>query len=114
MAQPPPRPPQTEGQHALMVDLARRFAERNSRVFVVHIPSRDELLGHDTHSATAGRKEALAFAELLGARFVDGAQAFEGMTPQEIRDHWLPYDGHWAQAGSNRFGRYMVNFLSEN
>jgi hypothetical protein len=53
------------------------------------------------------------FAELLGAKFVDGSLAFEGLSKQEVRDLWLPYDGHWAQGGSDRFGRFMVEVLTK-
>ena len=78
-------------------------------VFVVHIPSREQLI----------RKEPLSdeqlnqFAALLNASVIDGSLAFDGLTKQEIREHFLPYDGHWAQSGSDRFAVFMLGILEK-
>jgi hypothetical protein len=57
------------------------------------------------------KQEAEVFAKAIGARFLDGGQIFAGLKPAEIRALFLPYDGHWNQAGSNRFADFMLRNL---
>ncbi|MDX1606570.1 MAG: hypothetical protein R3202_10290, partial [Candidatus Competibacterales bacterium] len=64
-------------------------------VLVAAIPSRERLL-----AGMRAPEDVQEFARLLQARFIDGFDAFAGMTSEAIRAHWLPHDGHWAQAGS--------------
>jgi hypothetical protein len=51
------------------------------------------------------------FAADLGATFLDGSHIFAGMSRKEIRAHFLPYDGHWNQKGSDRFAEFIVQNL---
>lgn len=102
-----PEPVFTPGQQALIADLHAYFQQHRLPVLVVRIPSREGLI--------AGIKPALdaeAFANLLGAHYVDGAAAFSGLDETAIRAHWLPVDGHWNQQGSDRFVGFMQESLT--
>ena len=79
-------------------------------VVVVHVPSKLELLGGELDQNLVN--ETRAFAELLGARFIDGKKAFEGQSKEAIRAMWLPYDAHWGQGGSDRFAQFMIDELT--
>ena len=52
-----------------------------------------------------------ALARILGGRFVNGAKAFDGLDSSDFEQHWLPYDGHWNQRGSDRFARFIAGPL---
>ena len=86
------------------------FAQINSLpVIVVRIPSRPELI-----EKLPPREDVLLFSKLLDATFIDGGEAFSNLTEIEIRSHWLPYDGHWAQSGSDRFAHFFHNKLKDH
>ena len=95
----------------LVEDLRCFLEERRLPAIVVYIPAREELLG-DNEDPLPFEEEARAFARALGASFVDGRQAFAGLSPQGICRHWYRHDGHWNQAGSDRFGKFMFEGLS--
>lgn len=90
------------------LEVIRGYLEtRRLRALVIAVPSRDRLLDRLPPST-----ETRAFAEFLGADFIDGSEAFEGLSAGEIREHWLQYDGHWAQSGSDRFARHFAGVIS--
>ena len=94
----------------VMIQDIKRFCEaRHLPTTVVYIPDRAELLGGDRESQAFA--EARDFAGTLGAIFLDGREIFEGMSRAEIRAHYLPYNGHWNQVGSNRFAEFVVRRL---
>jgi hypothetical protein len=95
-------------QMSIIMDLRDRLAKRHTPVTVIHIPGRDELLAHRDESAPVRK-----FAELLGARFVDGSDPFRSLSESEIRACYFPYDGHWNQTGSDRFANYVAEHLKE-
>ncbi len=97
------------GQEWMIEDLARTVNNLNVPVMVIHIPSRDDLL-HGKRGALPPLDTRL-FAELIGARLVDGEQAFAGRSEEEIRALWLRYDAHWAQSGSDTFGACVTPVL---
>jgi hypothetical protein len=88
----------TADQMAMILDMRRRLEARHIPVVVIHIPGRDELLNHRDDSEIVH-----AFATILGAKFIDGSKSFRGLSAEEVRAHYLAYDGHWNQAGSDRF-----------
>jgi hypothetical protein len=96
-------------QERMIEDMARAIRKKGISVIVVHVPSREELL--------RGKRDTLPpvdtrfFAQLLGAGFIDGREAFKGLSPDEIRAMWFPYDAHWAQKGSDRFAEFMAGRL---
>jgi hypothetical protein len=85
-------------QMAMIYDMRNRLAARHIPVVVMHVPGRDELLNRRDDSEIVR-----AFAGLLGASFIDGSGSFRGLSADEVRANYLPYDGHWNQAGSDRF-----------
>jgi len=89
-------------------DMRDCLVARQLPVLVVDVPGIDLLLQESGPSA-----EAEVFAKFLGARFINGAEAYEGLGQEEIRAGWLPYDGHWGQAGSDRFAEFMLRVLSD-
>jgi hypothetical protein len=94
-----------------LIQEIKRFCEaRHLPRTVAYIPDRAELLDGDRASQAFG--EARDFARTLGANFLDGREIFEGMSRAEIRAHYLPYNGHWNQGGSNRFAEFVVRRLS--
>ena len=110
----PPAPPRAFDsfdvyQERMIEDMARAIREKGIPVIVIHVPSREELL--------SGKRDALPpvdtrfFAQLLGAGFIDGREAFAGSSADEIRSMWFPYDAHWAQKGSDRFAEFVAGRL---
>ena len=91
------------------LEVIRSYLEAHRlRALVIAVPSRDRLLDRQPPSG-----ESRAFAEFIGADFIDGSEAFDGLSAAEIRDHWLRYDGHWAQTGSDRFARHFSGVISD-
>jgi hypothetical protein len=84
------------------------LALRSWPVLVVFIPSLSQLA---KGTSDADRSDAARFAALLGARFIDGSRAFDGLGDEALRAQWLPYDGHWGQAGSDRFAAFIAGDL---
>ena len=87
---------------------------------VVHIPYREVLLARAGvpsenmafYLESVGQSwETQAFAKLIHADFVDGSEAFKDCSVAEIRDNWLPIDGHWNQAGAERFAKFLAPIL---
>ncbi|MAR08465.1 MAG: hypothetical protein CL681_00650 [Blastopirellula sp.] len=98
------------GQLALIADFRERLQQHQVRPIVVHIPSRGEVL---TGRVNPWKAETETFAELLGAEFIDGSQAFAGVNPLVLQQEWYPFDGHWAQGGSDRFAKYLLGVLEK-
>ena len=92
------------GQEKLMEDLGGFFAARHIPVMVVHIPSREELLGHPKD---AFLRDSEQFSSKLMSAFVDGSHAFSELSAEEIRQSFFPYDSHWNQSGSDRFAAFL-------
>jgi hypothetical protein len=79
-------------------------------VLVAHLPMRENLFVKN-QVATVHFEETRAFAQALGAKFLDASKLFDGMNRQEIRGFFLPHDGHWNQKGSDRFAELVVEHL---
>jgi hypothetical protein len=90
----------------LIGDMARVLAGRHLPALVVHIPDRQSLLD-PTRASKWPEHEAREFASAVGARFLDATAIFDNLSPEQIRALFLPYDGHWNQAGSNRFAAFL-------
>ncbi len=91
----------------LVAEIARYLADRRLPALVVHIPDRSSLLD-PARAPSWPKRESEDFARALGAAFLDGGAAFAGLRPSEIRALFLPHDGHWDQAGSDRFAEFML------
>lgn len=51
------------------------------------------------------------FAELIGAEFHDGRQAFVNTPPHLFSQYWFNQDAHWKQTGSDHFASYVFDVL---
>ena len=106
---PPPRG--DDDGYAKLVDDIRRYLDRKHlAVLVAHLPMRENLFVKN-QVATVHFEETRAFAQALGAKFLDASKLFDGMNRQEIRGFFLPHDGHWNQKGSDRFAELVVEHL---
>jgi hypothetical protein len=92
------------GQIYLIEEIRRLTKEHLLPTVVAYIPSRDELLSPPD---SRNLKRTKQFAEMIGASFLDGREAFRGLSSQEIKESWYPHDGHWNQVGSDRFAGFM-------
>jgi hypothetical protein len=98
-------------RRARIEEIRLALASMNVPALVVTIPTRERLL--EGGAAVAIDADTLELAKSLGATCVNGAAAFDGRTPAQVRADFLPYDGHWGQGGSDRFARFMVGTLAE-
>lgn len=98
-----PSPPDPHRQR-LIDDIAASLGRRRIPILVVYIPNLRDL--GDPES-----EDARSFALALRATYVGGAQVYAGLTSSEIRALHLPYDGHWNQAGTNRFAELVLPHL---
>jgi len=96
---------------ALLEDMRKTIQELDRPVLVVFLPTKFQLLEDGDNLAVPG--EVQNFSSLLDADLINGADAFAGMTRSEINASWFPYDGHWAQPGSDRFARFMSGQISK-
>ncbi len=97
-------------QRRLVADI-KRYADAHALpILVVSLPVREQLIERPSFGVPA---DVRRFAKLLGAELVGGSRAFEGLSADEVRGHWFPYDAHWADKGSNRFGDFMAQLLEK-
>jgi hypothetical protein len=99
-------------RQAMIAEIAHFLVSRNLSTIVVHIPDRDELLNRQV-STPEDLIETKAFAMNVDATYLDGSRPFQSLSRTEILAQYLPHDAHWNQAGSNRFARFMADWLSE-
>lgn len=85
-------------------DMALCLAERDWPVLCVRLPERQTIYGDRVfeHELALVRE----FAGILRADTLYGVEAFDPNAPPDP-GWWLPYDPHWAQAGSDRFARWL-------
>lgn len=95
------------GQRKLVEDIARYIRANRTPALVVFLPCRENLI----EGVGGWPAEVDEFASILNAPIIDGHEAFAGLTEQEIRADWLPYDGHWGQGGSDKFAAFMFHTL---
>jgi hypothetical protein len=95
---------------ARIEDIRGVLESMNVPALVVYIPTKERLI--EQGASVEIEQDTRDFARWIGAECVNGASAFDGRTPAQIRADWLPYDGHWGQGGSDRFARFMVGTLT--
>ncbi len=96
------------GQVRLIEEMASFARVNNLPVLVINISSRESLI-----DGAPPPKDVLLFARMLDAVFIDGSSAFSGMNEKEIRSCFFPHDGHWNQAGSDRFARHLIERIQK-
>lgn len=99
-----------EGQLRLMEEIRAFANEQKLPMLVVYIGGRTDSINRDANNYVARTKE---FAKVLGAEFIDGRSAFEGMKQSDLERIWLPYDGHWGLGASDVFAGYMAGQLTQ-
>jgi len=103
-------PPFDPEQDRLIEDIRRFVSSRKVPVLVVFLPTWEQLV-KSTWKKDPNRTETMAFAKEIGASFVDGSEAFASMQPGEVRKCFFAHDGHWNQAGSDRFAEFMLGLI---
>lgn len=94
-----------------LIEGIRDFAKRqNLPTLVIFVGGRDDSISREEHIYIRKTRQ---FAKLLGAEFLDGRMAFDGMTNAQLHKLWLPYDGHWGLGGSDVFAAYMTQELKK-
>lgn len=96
------------GQIALIKEIRQIADEHSWPIVVVQIPTREGLLDPGSRTNVDRTRE---FSEMLGATFVDGYEAFRGLSSQQIKDDWFQFDGHWNRGGSDQFAQFMATQL---
>ncbi len=98
-----------EGQSRMIREISAYVMESKLRAFVLSVPL-PEWIVRGGYGEVSG--ELQDFAASLGGETINGNRAFMGLTEKEIRArYWLPYDGHWAQSGSDHFAEFMYKEL---
>ncbi len=87
-------------------DMALCLAREDWPVLCVRIPEREAVFEQEVFE-----RELSTFAEFADTLLADrvyAIEAFHGDQGAEpAREWWLPYDPHWAQAGSDRFAAWF-------
>lgn len=102
------------GQLWSMIDYAKA---RSIPVVLAAVPSRDRLISwlssHESRPPSH-QIEIKSIAQHLDLLFFDGYRPFSGLPAKAIQERfWLTYDGHWNQAGSDRFADAMTTYLEK-
>ena len=97
-------------QRRLIEDIRLFISSRKLPALIVFLPPRDRLV-RSTWESDPSRADTIAFAQAIGARFVDGSRAFANMQPADVRKCFFPYDPHWNQAGSDRFAKFILDLI---
>lgn len=85
----------SEEQIRLIDDMAAFLKKRGIPAWVYHFPAGSPV------------DEARAFADRLGAGYIDASAAFHGIDQAE-KDACFMIDGHWNQTGSDRFAKWFI------
>lgn len=101
------------GQIRLIEDIHQFISSRKLPALVVFLPDRDRLTT-SSWKTDGYRADTIAFAQAIGAKFVDGSGAFANLRPADIRKLFFVLEGHWNQAGSDRFAEFMLDLISRS
>ncbi|MDX2223546.1 MAG: hypothetical protein SFV21_12400 [Rhodospirillaceae bacterium] len=101
-------------QFALFREIMDAARDRCIPTVLAPIPGRDGAKAAARGDGeTPHQLETRALAAEFKAAYVDGYAAFTGVAEADIdRIYWLKYDGHWTQAGSDRFADLMSDYLA--
>lgn len=106
------KPAAAEAQREQRIQDIRRYVEaRHIPAMVVYLPSARTAGG--TQDPVMLLEQLKLFAKEIGAKFVDGREAFAGLTPRQVSAEWRTIDPHWDQAGSDRFAEFMHKVLRD-
>lgn len=106
----PPLPEIFDPGRADAIEAIGRFAEsRGLPILVVRVPVQRAVFQGER--VEKDMVEVHEFASRLHAAFIDGLPVFDSLDERAKTDLWLPYDGHWAQPGSDVFAAFMADVL---
>lgn len=84
---------------------------REKQLILASIPSLLELKGELNGTESSHKNEMDILAKEYRLDYMDGYEVFKGLNEEELNNHWLKYDGHWNQKGSDRYAKELANFL---
>lgn len=94
-------------QLRMAADLADYLRRNDLPAVILRIPTLDEVL-----APTPIPPALQEFALTVEAPVYDGVCAFEGVPVPQARNAYLRGDGHWTQAGSDRFAAFVAEQLA--
>ena len=88
------------------------WCQSNQKQFVLaSIPSREELKNTLYGERNQHKVDMDIIAKEYQLDYFDGYSVFKGLNNDEVDRHWLKYDGHWNQKGSDRYTVELVKYL---
>ena len=98
----------------MIADITAATKDLGSKVAIIYIPSREELLGLESHH----RAETKAFADTIKAEYLDSSDFYRQLSQKQIQDLFYESDGHWNQSGTTYFAKQIYpsvkKWLDEN
>jgi len=86
-------------------------SNNGKNVILASIPSKHELKNQVQEKNNQHKLEMEIIANTYQLSYFDGYAVFDGMNEMEIDQHWLNYDGHWNQKGSDLYASYFADYL---
>ena len=99
-----------EKQHLLeeMIQYAKTYGKE---VIFAAIPEVYGIGLNKKGKITAVQQELAWLAQNYQAKYFDGYAGYADMDAEEVSAHFLPYDGHWNQKGSDKFAVEFERFF---
>ena len=97
------------GQITLIEGIRQYTDQNNLPVLVIYLPGLAEATGTTSYHY----QQAMNFAALLDADFLDAQQAFRPLASKQLQQLWFKNDAHWNQQGSDAFATFMARFLPD-
>lgn len=80
-------------------------------LILASIPSTWELKGELLGMKSPHRNEMNILAKEYQLDYFDGYTVFNKLNEKEVDAHWLNYDGHWNQKGSDKYAKQFTDYL---
>lgn len=87
--------------------------EHNKPLILASIPAKQLLLETTPEHKNWHQIEMELIAQTYELPYFDGYEVFKNMSSEELDAHWLKYDGHWNQKGSDLFADTFAQYLLE-
>jgi len=100
-------------KYTMLKDIIALCQKENKPLVISSIPAKKLLLETQPGDKNWHQMELELIAREYQLHYFDGYEVFKHMTPEEINAHWLQYDGHWNQKGSNLFADTFALYLNE-
>lgn len=83
----------------------------NKDILLISVPHKDR---HRLKSPNKHRHQMQFLSRKYQIPLFDGYQLFDSLSPDDHRDHWFRYDGHWNQTGADYFAHGLSNYLTSS